>query len=999
MRAINAHLNRLKNIIVSRILNARTAASALVVVLVTCSALTARNPQPTAAAPMPTSAAASLSDGGGVRTQLDSPSSADAQAPRNFDELIKKANVEGSVRVLVGLRSGFMPEGALKDALRSRQRVEISLKQDSLLRRLTPFAPRGIKHFKSIPYLAMTVNVEALEFMKASPEVEYIREDGINRPTLADSRVLVGADKAEGLGYSGQGQVVAILDTGVEKTHPFLSGKVVSEACFSTNSPEEYISSLCPAQAEESTAPGSATPCTLGVEKGCEHGTHVAGIVAGRLPTDNVQGVAKDAKVVAIQVFSKLERPGACGVDERGNDLAPCVRVYDSDYMLGLEHVLGLKQSGVPIAAANLSLGSDKVFSEKCDGKYRGVKKLIDNLESVGVATVVASGNGDPESGVGYKNAISSPACISSAISVGSVGDGSGNPEKPKEPVAQKDVVSTFSNGAPFLKLLAPGQWIKSASLNGGYETLGGTSMAAPHVAGAWAVLKQRSPNASVAQVLAALQNTGRPTLVDSQTGLHIPRIRIDGALQSALSCNYSLSAGSEAAAAAGDLKSFNVIAPVGCPWTATSGVEWIFTDASGNGNGTVVFTVAVNSGAARAGTILVGGHTFVVNQAAGQGDSSGRVKLTLEDGLPGDLFGKSVAVSGSTAIVGAPGDNIGGGLNKGSAYVFIRNPDGTWSQQAKLLAADGAASDEFGWSVAIDGDTAVVGAKAAAVGARAHQGAVYVFARLGAAWVQQAKLVSAPDTPLGTLDDGFGAAVAIHRDRVVVGSPGFETYDPFFGVFQRGGLYIFNRSGTTWTQNPLVLWGGFNEMMGGSLATADFTFQGSAMSAILVGKPNASPGSILGAPPSRYGAVVPYVRVAGPIEWPEGQRIYAPDFADGDKFGSCVAFASDGTVVVGSPSDDTGKKLDHGSAYVLTPTAGARGVTWAQQAKLTADDGEDSDHFGNSVGISGNFIIVGASSAGRGRCPEAGGGLHLRARRRRLDSEEETDRGGRRAF
>src|SRR6185312_8558092 len=113
----------------------------------------------------------------------------------------------------------------------------------------------------------------------------------------------VGAPTAWGLGASGLGWSIAVLDTGVDKTHPFLAGKVVSEACYGTNM--AGVASTCPGSVD-TTAVGSGVPCPAGVH-GCEHGTHLAGIAAGHRAS--LSGVARDASIIAIKVFSRIIDP------------------------------------------------------------------------------------------------------------------------------------------------------------------------------------------------------------------------------------------------------------------------------------------------------------------------------------------------------------------------------------------------------------------------------------------------------------------------------------------------------------------------------------------------------------------------------------------------------------------------------------------------------------------------------------------------------------------
>ncbi len=425
----------------------------------------------------------------------------------SFTKLENIAQEKGTVPVIVGFRSDFTPEGYLSKSLKVNQRADIKENQDELLEKLEQFKPENIKRFETIPYFAMTVDAKTLEFLKNQPEVTFIREDELSAPTLYESTQIVRAPQAWNAGFSGQGQVIAILDTGVDKNHPFLSGKVISEACYSTNNTSQGYSSVCPNGLLQSIATNSGLNCNTSIS-GCEHGTHVAGIAAGRLTSSNFFGVARDANLVAIQVFSK-------------NNSTNTINALDSDIIRGLERVLTLKQSGINIASANLSLGGGRFYSN-CDTEEAPTKSAIDNLRSAGVATVIASGN---ES---FPDSIGAPACISSAISVGSTSDGSGKANG--SGATPLDNVSSFSNSSSFLSLLAPGQWIQSSVPNGSFDYFQGTSQATPHVAGAWAILKQRNPNASVTQILNTLTNTGVPIL-DTRNNIAKPRIRIDAAL------------------------------------------------------------------------------------------------------------------------------------------------------------------------------------------------------------------------------------------------------------------------------------------------------------------------------------------------------------------------------------------------------------------------------------------------------------------------------------
>jgi FG-GAP repeat protein len=141
--------------------------------------------------------------------------------------------------------------------------------------------------------------------------------------------------------------------------------------------------------------------------------------------------------------------------------------------------------------------------------------------------------------------------------------------------------------------------------------------------------------------------------------------------------------------------------------------------------------------------------------------------KLIASDATANDFFGYSVAISGETIVVGAPIDTVGANVQQGSAYVFVRS-GASWSQQQKLTAVDGAASDWFGFAVSISGDTVAVGAFRNTVGSHAEQGSLYVFVRSGTSWSQQQKLTASD----GAANDHFGGSAAISGNTVVVGSP-----------------------------------------------------------------------------------------------------------------------------------------------------------------------------------------------------------------------------------
>ena len=440
-----------------------------------------------------------------------------AEPPIVPEHLVQQALAGGTARVIVRLDTPFSVDAELKGGAHAAvQRQNIAATRELVKRSLGPYRHRISRQYDVLPFLAVEAGPDALQALEAlKGAVLSVQEDGVDHIALAESGPVVQAPQAWAAGLDGTGSVVAVLDTGVLKTNPFLTGKVVAEACFSSNTASS--TSVCPGGATTSTAAGSGLPCPSDVE-GCDHGTHVSGIVAGGATGTAGAGVAPGARIVAVQVFSRFSAAsGYCGVGATQD----CALTWNSDQLAGLEHVFTLRDSfpGKTISSVNMSIGGGG-FSTTCDTDAR--KDAIDTLRAAGVATAVASGNN------GYTSELSSPACISSAVSVGSTNDGSDG--------VALDTVSYFSNSASFLSLLAPGMWIRSSvptwSDASGFATWAGTSMATPHVAAAFAILRQAAPAASIDAMLSALQTTGTP-IRDSRNGLTKPRINIHDAVAS----------------------------------------------------------------------------------------------------------------------------------------------------------------------------------------------------------------------------------------------------------------------------------------------------------------------------------------------------------------------------------------------------------------------------------------------------------------------------------
>ena len=303
--------------------------------------------------------------------------------------------------------------------------------------------------------------------------------------------------------------------------------------------------------------------------------------------------------------------------------------------------------------------------------------------------------------------------------------------------------------------------------------------------------------------------------------------------------------------------------------------------------------------------------------------------KLMAEDGARNDFFGFSIALSDDTALIGALRDDDNG-VDAGSAHVLTRIGN-SWSQQAKLTAADGAAGDEFGGNVALDGDVAVIGARHVD-DKGASSGSTYVFTRSGTDWNQQAKLIASD----GAAGDEFGYSVAISSDTAVIGAPRDDDKGD-----DSGSAYVFTSSGGTWRQQAKLTAtdGAEGDVFGISVAISGDT--------VVIGADLADEKG------SNSGAAYVFSRSGN--TWSQQVKLTANDGAEGDLFGIRVTL-SDDTAVIGAARED-GKGEDSGAAYVFVRS----GSTWGQQAKLSAADGAANDRFGTRVALYGNSAVIGA--------------------------------------
>ncbi len=542
----------------------------------------------------------------------------------DYHETLKKIDQIGKIRVIVKLDSENKID--LSKGIPKEYVQEIQTIQGKFITKAENKNLKFLRKFKYSPLVLLRVNQKELNQILDDPDVKAVFEDDLSRPNLDDSTVLINADDVWAQGYTGANQNVAIVDTGVDKNHSMLQGKVVYEACFSTNDAGYDAHSFCPGEAPEAHGTGSAANCSNAIG-GCDHGTHVAGIAAGN--DDNYSGVAKGANIIATQVFTRFDDDDIC--DYYTGTYAPCILSFTSDTLAALEDLLDARINlGLSIAAINFSL-TGTTYTSTCDASDSRTD-TINALKSYGITTVAASGNDY------LTNALGSPACISSVISVGSTN--------------KSNVVSSFSNSASFLDLLAPGESITSAIPGGSYAGKSGTSMASPHVAGAIAVLRSADPSLSVDEIESALKATGE-SITDSRNGIIKPRIDLLAAFNEIYTEPETCLPGSRKVSD----PSCSCAPPGSGDWTVS---EACLADISVSPKGNVFVDnnslLTIANGATLTVDLL--SHYLKVKQGSGVLVKSGG-KLYLTDDVPPNLLLHFDGTDGSTAMVDESGHTV----------------------------------------------------------------------------------------------------------------------------------------------------------------------------------------------------------------------------------------------------------------------------------------------------------------------------------------------------
>ncbi len=450
------------------------------------------------------------------------PATVEPPTPVPFDEsrlndaqrqLLADARQNGSVEVVVGLNVPFSYNLAAPQDV-AAQNANVQQARFTLLYSLSVYNVEILSDSDTwaIPFVGLRVDANALISLFTSPQVTTIDLNGRNQAILQSAEPVIHAPEAWAMGYTGSGQTVAIVDTGVETSHPFLNGHVVSEACYSHDGSGN--TSNCPGHVTSSLLAGSASPWTCFANlsgtpsqaEGCAHGTHVSGIAAG-YQSAGFSGVAPNANIIGIDVFTKYH-------DSVYGDF---LTAYDTDIISGLNRVYDLHPF-YTISSVNLSLGdSGRTSSSTCDTISGGPAMLsvFNLLRGVGIAPIVAAGND------GLTTQMSFPACLSAAVSVGATTD--------------SDTIASFSNRSTVMKLFAPGVNITSsvpvgsiADEGGGFATWDGTSMATPFVTGAFAVMRQYSPGLSIDTIVNRMRTYGKPISI---TGGSVPRLNLEAAI------------------------------------------------------------------------------------------------------------------------------------------------------------------------------------------------------------------------------------------------------------------------------------------------------------------------------------------------------------------------------------------------------------------------------------------------------------------------------------
>ncbi len=385
----------------------------------------------------------------------------------------------------------FWPPSTVEDEVGAQQ-LAVAQAQVDVLASVDSTDVHLIHRYQTVPGMVVVVNEQGLATLRHHPQVRAIAPDLPVFAALTESAALIRADRVwSDLGFTGAGVNVAVLDSGLDTTHPDLSDSIVAQHCFN-----------------HGTCPPGDTDESDSAQDEHGHGTHVAGIITGRGGT-SPRGIAPDTGIVAVRVLNNT-----------GSG-------WTSDVVAGIDWVIA-NQAGYNIRVMNLSLGGG-TYPAVCDTHDANsmlYAAAVQSARQAGIVVFAASGNG------GLADKMMTPACISGVISVGSTYDANLGPfswGSSSSPIcvdadATVDQVTCTSNSSPVLDLLAPGALITSAALGGGPANRSGTSMAVPHASGVAALMLQAQPGLTPAQIESVLKQTGTG-ITDPRNGQVAPRV------------------------------------------------------------------------------------------------------------------------------------------------------------------------------------------------------------------------------------------------------------------------------------------------------------------------------------------------------------------------------------------------------------------------------------------------------------------------------------------
>lgn len=440
-----------------------------------------------------------------------------------YTTLKQQVDAAGEVAVIVGIqtRSLYVSDALLSAQAAVDQRTEIAAAQTTVVSELAGTAVSHVKQFKYIPYMALTVDAAGLEKLANSPNITHLQADTLVTDTLSTSvntssttrlnenLAAIGVSGSGGaweMGVDGTGMTIGLIAGGFDATHPVLAGKILGEACYSTNS--SYSASFCPNAATFVEGAGSASLgwpwCSPGGY--CSESTGEAGMIAGYDATTGFSGVARGANMFIVQTLAKRISSYDCS---SVGQTSPCAIGVISDTVLGHEYLYERReQIGLDVIYSGIHLiGYTSALD--CHTKEPAWTAAINAFFDAGIPVVSYSGSNSSI------DKVLLPSCIPVVTAVG--------------PSGYDFTIPTTANSGQLLDLLAPGVEV-SAPWAGGYSIYNGSGIASVQVVGAYTLLRQASPDKTSQELLDALRTTGIP-VTDPRNGITRSFIQVNAAI------------------------------------------------------------------------------------------------------------------------------------------------------------------------------------------------------------------------------------------------------------------------------------------------------------------------------------------------------------------------------------------------------------------------------------------------------------------------------------